>query len=107
MPILDFNDPNPGFGGSGGGGGASQTFDTVDDLVAAHAAQPLAPGTVWRSNNPLLFGTVEEGQLVPDPFDPTSAPDPLFTRTTQARVVRRGLTPDYQTDFDILDLEGT
>lgn len=88
-------------------GGKLVLFDTVDDLVAAHAAQPLAPGTAWRSNNPLLFGTVEEGQLVPDPLDPTSAPDPLFTRTTQARVVWRGLTPDYQTDLDILDLEGS
>lgn len=88
-------------------GGKLVPFDTVDDLVAAHAAQPLAPGTSWRVGNPLLFGTVEEGQLVPDPFDPTSAPDPLFTRTTQARVVWRGLTPDYQTDLDILDLEGS
>jgi len=82
-------------------------FDTVDELVAAHDAQPLAPGTSWRSDNPLLFGTVEEGQLVPEPLDPTSAPDPLFTRTAQARVVWRGLTPEYNAEIDLLDIEGT
>lgn len=98
--------PTRGYSGYSRGGDLV-AFESVDALVAAHAAQPLAPGTAWRVDNPLLFGTVEEGQLVPDPLDPTEAPDPIFTRTAQARLVWRGLTQDYQTDFDILDMEGT
>lgn len=88
-------------------GGKLLAFDTVDELVAAHVAQPLASGMAWRVGNPLLFGTVEEGQLVPDPLDPNAAPDPLFTRSAQARVVWRGLAPELNAASVPHDIEGS
>lgn len=47
MPILDFNDPNPGFGGGGGGGGGSEGFTATEidtDLSSGMATLPALSG---------------------------------------------------------------
>ena len=87
MPILDFNDPNPAFGG---GGGSLVEFADVDELVATHQATPLVDGSFWHTPNPEMTGTVIGGELSPNPVTFSNA---LTRSTNQTRVVIRGITP--------------
>ena len=58
MPILDFNDPNPAFGGGGGGGGgAEDIFELVMDTSMGSGMLTLDPAASYSVGDILIISS--------------------------------------------------
>lgn len=96
MPILDFNDPNPGFGGGGGGGGGSEGFTATEidtDLGSGMDTLPsLSAATEGHYYLYTLSNPSNSAMLLADGFDTINGQAALAVGVGESVLLQVGAT---------------